>query len=64
MSNTETSAILWAMPAFFLHGTLNSLLENGGTRRADTVIVGIGVEPADGLARAAGIEVERGIVLL
>ncbi|WP_321945099.1 NAD(P)/FAD-dependent oxidoreductase [Paraburkholderia sp. J10-1] len=44
-------------------GTLDMLLENGDTLRADTVIVGIGIEPADGLARAAGIEVERGIVV-
>ncbi|WP_233271846.1 NAD(P)/FAD-dependent oxidoreductase [Paraburkholderia acidiphila] len=44
-------------------GTLDVLLENGDTLRADTVIVGIGIEPADGLARAAGIEVERGIVV-
>ncbi|MEX3984885.1 NAD(P)/FAD-dependent oxidoreductase [Paraburkholderia sp. EG287A] len=44
-------------------GTLDVLLENGETLRADTVIVGIGIEPADALAREAGIEVERGIVV-
>jgi 3-phenylpropionate/trans-cinnamate dioxygenase ferredoxin reductase subunit len=44
-------------------GTLDVLLDNGETLRANTVIAGIGIDPADELARAAGIEVERGIVV-
>jgi 3-phenylpropionate/trans-cinnamate dioxygenase ferredoxin reductase subunit len=44
-------------------GTLAVALESGETLDADTVIAGIGIEPADELARAAGIEVERGIVV-
>ncbi|RDU97738.1 NAD(P)/FAD-dependent oxidoreductase [Trinickia dinghuensis] len=37
----------------------------GGKERlvADTVIVGIGIQPADELARAAGIQVDRGIIV-
>lgn len=43
--------------------TLDVMLESGETLHADTVIVGIGIEPADELARAAGIEVARGILV-
>lgn len=38
-------------------------LESGDALYADTVVVGIGIEPADALARAAGLDVERGIVV-
>jgi 3-phenylpropionate/trans-cinnamate dioxygenase ferredoxin reductase component len=44
-------------------GTLAVKLESAETLSADTVIVGIGIEPADELARAAGMEVGRGIVV-
>ncbi|MFT0174537.1 NAD(P)/FAD-dependent oxidoreductase [Paraburkholderia mimosarum] len=44
-------------------GTLAVRLEAGEVLNADSVIVGIGIEPADELARAAGLEVERGIVV-
>ncbi|CAG9269724.1 Anthranilate 1,2-dioxygenase system ferredoxin--NAD(+) reductase component [Paraburkholderia unamae] len=43
--------------------TFDVMLESGETLHADTVIVGIGIEPADELARAAGIEVARGILV-
>ncbi|QYD73585.1 FAD-dependent oxidoreductase [Paraburkholderia edwinii] len=38
-------------------------LTNGDVLTADTVIVGIGIEPADELAREAGLAVNRGIVV-
>jgi 3-phenylpropionate/trans-cinnamate dioxygenase ferredoxin reductase component len=38
------------------------LTEAGGEYAADVVIVGVGVAPADELARAAGLECENGIV--
>ena len=38
------------------------LTEQGGEYAADVVIVGVGVAPADELARAAGLECENGIV--
>ncbi|TAM51002.1 MAG: pyridine nucleotide-disulfide oxidoreductase [Paraburkholderia sp.] len=38
-------------------------LESGDALHADTVVVGIGIEPADALARAAGLDVGRGIVV-
>lgn len=44
-------------------GTLVVLFDGKESLVADTVVVGIGIEPADELARAAGIEVERGIVV-
>ena len=51
-----------------LHGDPHSgrvksvLTEAGGEYPADLVIVGVGVVPADELARAAGLECENGIV--
>ncbi|GLU31236.1 FAD-dependent oxidoreductase [Trinickia caryophylli] len=44
-------------------GSIVVRLQTGDELRADTVIVGIGIEPADALARAAGLDVERGIVV-
>jgi 3-phenylpropionate/trans-cinnamate dioxygenase ferredoxin reductase component len=38
------------------------LTEQGGEYPADVVIIGVGVAPADELARAAGIECENGVV--
>ena len=38
------------------------LTEEGGEYPADIVVIGVGVAPADELARAAGIECENGIV--
>ncbi len=38
------------------------LTEGGGEYKADLVIVGVGVAPADELARAAGLECENGVV--
>ncbi|SAK45279.1 FAD-dependent pyridine nucleotide-disulfide oxidoreductase [Caballeronia hypogeia] len=38
-------------------------LSDGNTMTADVVIVGIGIEPADELARDAGLAVNRGIVV-
>ncbi|HUJ53131.1 MAG TPA: FAD-dependent oxidoreductase [Steroidobacteraceae bacterium] len=38
------------------------LTESGGEYPADVVIVGVGVAPADELARAAGLECENGVV--
>ena len=38
-------------------------LQDGSTLVADTVVVGIGIVPATALARAAGLAVERGIVV-
>jgi 3-phenylpropionate/trans-cinnamate dioxygenase ferredoxin reductase subunit len=38
------------------------LTEEGGEYPADVVVIGVGVVPADELARAAGIECENGIV--
>jgi 3-phenylpropionate/trans-cinnamate dioxygenase ferredoxin reductase subunit len=43
--------------------TLAVSLENGEVLPADTVVAGIGIDPADELARAAGLDVERGIVV-
>ncbi|NTZ10817.1 NAD(P)/FAD-dependent oxidoreductase [Burkholderia metallica] len=44
-------------------GALAVVLDDGDTLLADTVVAGIGIEPADELARAAGLAVERGIVV-
>ncbi|MBN3792413.1 FAD-dependent oxidoreductase, partial [Burkholderia sp. Ac-20353] len=44
-------------------GALAVTLDDGGTLVADTVVVGIGIEPADELARDAGLAVDRGIVV-
>ena len=44
-------------------GRLDVSLQDGSTRVADTVVVGIGIAPATELARAAGLAVERGIVV-
>ncbi|HDR9799982.1 TPA: FAD-dependent oxidoreductase [Burkholderia cenocepacia] len=44
-------------------GALAVVLDDGDTLLADTVVVGIGIEPADELARDAGLAVERGIVV-
>jgi 3-phenylpropionate/trans-cinnamate dioxygenase ferredoxin reductase subunit len=38
-------------------------LADGTTIEADTVVVGIGVTPNDGLARAAGLTVDNGVVV-
>ncbi|AZQ52208.1 NAD(P)/FAD-dependent oxidoreductase [Burkholderia cenocepacia] len=44
-------------------GALAVMLDDGDTLLADTVVAGIGIEPADELARDAGLAVERGIVV-
>ncbi|WP_126286385.1 NAD(P)/FAD-dependent oxidoreductase [Burkholderia stagnalis] len=44
-------------------GALAVTLDDGSTLAADTVVVGIGIEPADELARDAGLAVARGIVV-
>ncbi|MFH5255125.1 NAD(P)/FAD-dependent oxidoreductase [Burkholderia semiarida] len=44
-------------------GALAVVLDDGDTLLADTVVAGIGIEPADALARDAGLAVERGIVV-
>ncbi|PRG28303.1 NAD(P)/FAD-dependent oxidoreductase [Burkholderia multivorans] len=44
-------------------GALAVVLDDGDTLIADTVVVGIGIEPADELARDAGLAVDRGIVV-
>ncbi|HIH2751608.1 FAD-dependent oxidoreductase [Burkholderia aenigmatica] len=44
-------------------GALAVVLDDGDTLIADTVVAGIGIEPADELARDAGLAVERGIVV-
>jgi 3-phenylpropionate/trans-cinnamate dioxygenase ferredoxin reductase subunit len=44
-------------------GTLAVMLANGDTLIAETVVVGIGIDPADELARAAGLDVRRGVVV-
>ncbi|WP_175675067.1 NAD(P)/FAD-dependent oxidoreductase [Burkholderia ambifaria] len=44
-------------------GALAVVLDDGDTLIADTVVAGIGIEPADELARDAGLVVERGIVV-
>ncbi|KWF33030.1 NAD(P)/FAD-dependent oxidoreductase [Burkholderia pseudomultivorans] len=44
-------------------GALAVVLDDGETLIADTVVAGIGIEPADELARDAGLLVERGIVV-
>lgn len=44
-------------------GALAVHLSDGSVRAADTVVVGIGITPATELARAAGLRVERGIVV-
>ncbi|KGC04105.1 NAD(P)/FAD-dependent oxidoreductase [Burkholderia cepacia] len=44
-------------------GALAVVLDDGDTLIADTVVAGIGIEPADELARAAGLAVDRGIVV-
>jgi len=38
-------------------------LANGDVLIADLVIVGIGIDPADELARVAGLEVQRGVIV-
>ncbi|CAB3762088.1 NAD(P)/FAD-dependent oxidoreductase [Paraburkholderia humisilvae] len=44
-------------------GALAVTLTNGDVLTADTVIVGIGIDPADELARDAGLCVQRGVVV-
>ncbi|MDR0246188.1 MAG: FAD-dependent oxidoreductase [Burkholderia sp.] len=44
-------------------GALAVVLDDGDTLIADTVVAGIGLDPADELARGAGLAVERGIVV-
>ncbi|MBR8064850.1 FAD-dependent oxidoreductase [Burkholderia ambifaria] len=44
-------------------GALAVVLDDGDPLIADTVVAGIGIEPADELARDAGLVVERGIVV-
>ncbi|MCA8243822.1 NAD(P)/FAD-dependent oxidoreductase [Burkholderia sp. AU32262] len=44
-------------------GALAVVLDDGDTLLADTVVAGIGIEPADELARDAGLAVERGVVV-
>ncbi len=44
-------------------GRMSVVLDNGGELPADTVVVGVGIEPATALARAAGLPVNRGIVV-
>jgi len=44
-------------------GALAVVLDDGDTLIADTVVAGIGIDPADELARDAGLAVERGIVV-
>lgn len=44
-------------------GRLAVLLADGAEIAADTVLVGIGIDPAVALARAAGLAVQRGIVV-
>ncbi|NIF42532.1 pyridine nucleotide-disulfide oxidoreductase, partial [Burkholderia sp. Tr-862] len=44
-------------------GALAVVLDDGDTLIGDTVVAGIGIEPADELARDAGLVVERGIVV-
>ncbi|MFP3710646.1 FAD-dependent oxidoreductase, partial [Paraburkholderia sp. SIMBA_009] len=44
-------------------GALAVVLDDGDALIADTVVAGIGIEPADELARDAGLVVERGIVV-
>ncbi|TGN96652.1 NAD(P)/FAD-dependent oxidoreductase [Burkholderia sp. USMB20] len=44
-------------------GALAVVLDDGDTLLADTVVAGIGIEPADELARDAGLVTERGIVV-
>ncbi|WP_217591227.1 NAD(P)/FAD-dependent oxidoreductase [Burkholderia sp. GbtcB21] len=44
-------------------GALAVALDDGDTLIADTVVAGIGIEPADELARDAGLAVDRGIVV-
>ncbi|VWB23254.1 NAD(P)/FAD-dependent oxidoreductase [Burkholderia lata] len=44
-------------------GALAVVLDDGDTLIADTVVAGIGIDPADELARDAGLAVECGIVV-
>jgi 3-phenylpropionate/trans-cinnamate dioxygenase ferredoxin reductase component len=44
-------------------GVLDMALADGSNLLADTVLVGIGIEPADELARHAGLEVNRGVIV-
>ncbi|MCA3780308.1 MAG: FAD-dependent oxidoreductase [Burkholderia sp.] len=44
-------------------GALAVVLDDGDMLIADTVVAGVGIEPADELARAAGLAVERGIIV-
>jgi 3-phenylpropionate/trans-cinnamate dioxygenase ferredoxin reductase component len=44
-------------------GSLDVVLADGSSRRADLVLVGIGIDPADELARDAGLKVNRGVVV-
>lgn len=58
--------LLGTMPKAFERredGTLAMTLDSGEALDADTAVVGIGIEPADELARAAGLDVERGILV-
>lgn len=43
--------------------TLTVTLDDGERLIANTVVAGIGIEPADELARAAGLAVDRGVVV-
>ncbi len=49
--------------ALLADGRLGVALDDGSELIATTVVVGIGIEPATELARAAGLRVERGIVV-
>ncbi|KVH42011.1 NAD(P)/FAD-dependent oxidoreductase [Burkholderia diffusa] len=44
-------------------GAMAVVLDDGDVLIADTVVAGIGIEPADELARDAGLVVERGVVV-
>ncbi|WP_322050014.1 NAD(P)/FAD-dependent oxidoreductase [Paraburkholderia bannensis] len=44
-------------------GRLDVTLDSGDVLDADTVVVGIGIEPADEIARATGLETARGVVV-
>lgn len=44
-------------------GTLAVTLDDGERLIANTVVAGIGIDPADELARAAGLAVDRGVVV-
>jgi 3-phenylpropionate/trans-cinnamate dioxygenase ferredoxin reductase component len=44
-------------------GSLDVVLADGSSQRADLVLVGIGIDPADELARDAGLKVNRGVIV-